>query len=133
MFCNEGDAEAMPAMWGMLRGGAGSEDSSNGIFASLPDVLLLEISGYLKIGGLGRCSCTCQTLWRVCSNELLWLALWEGPLPEGVQRGGKAAHLVQWLLAHGHTYHVEVHGAAVQHHYHQQTKQHPPAMEGSMP
>lgn len=51
--------------------------------------------------GLGRASCACRGLLDTVADERLWTALWEGPLPDGFARGGKAAHAALWLLAKG--------------------------------
>ena len=50
---------------------------------------------------LGRASCACRCLRDTVADERLWMALWEGPLPDGFPSGGKAAHAALWLLAKG--------------------------------
>lgn len=58
-------------------------------------------TGNLAVKCLGRASCACPCLHDAVADERLWMALWEGPVPEGFPSGGKAAHAALWLLAKG--------------------------------
>lgn len=46
-------------------------------------------------------SCTSRQLRDACADEYLWDSLWEGPLPDGFDFGGKTAHAALWLLVKG--------------------------------
>lgn len=61
----------------------------------------VSLPGNLNVQALGRASCSCQRLLEACTEEYLWVSMWEGPLPGGFHTGGKAAHEALWLLANG--------------------------------